>query len=117
MKAIGKLDKLEGNLVKEVCSNGQDGSVVDIGGLDGGEVKVRGTLFRHVEAWEDAGAGAFALGVIKEGFKLNMHHMPGAYEEENNKSFEKDQEFAIEAVKKLVKLEILKEVKRSEVQR
>ena len=70
---------------------------------------------RHVEAWEDAGAGAFALGDIKEGFKLNVHHMPEAYEEGNNKSFEKDQEFAVEAVKKLVKLEILKEVKRSEV--
>ena len=49
-------------------------------------------LFRHIEAWEDAGAGAFALGVIKEGFKLNMHFMPEAYEEGNNKSFEKDQE-------------------------
>ena len=44
-----------------------------------------------------------------------MHRMPGAYEEENNKSFEKDQEFAIEAGEKLVKLEILKEVKRCEV--
>ena len=41
--------------------------------------------------------------------------MPEAYEEENNKSFEKDQEFAGEAVKKMVKLEILKEVERSEV--
>ena len=77
--------------------------------------KVRGTLLRHVKAWEDAGAGAFALGVIKEGFKLSMHLVPGAYEEENNKSFEKDREFAIKAVEKLVKLEILKEVERSEV--
>jgi hypothetical protein len=84
-------------------------------GIDGGEVKVQGTLLRHVKAWEDAGAGAFALGVIKEGFKLSMHLVPGAYEEENNKSFEKDREFAIEAVEKLVKLEILKEVERSEV--
>ena len=115
MKAIGKLDELEGNLVREVCSNSQDKNAVDIGGLEDGEVKVRGTLFRHVEAWEDAGAGAFALGVIKEGFKLYVHRMPEAYEEGNNKSFEKDQEFAIEAVRKLVKLEILKEVKRSEV--
>ena len=72
---------------------------------------------RHIEAWEEAGAGAFALGVIKDGFKLNIrrHGTPESYEEGNNKSFEKDQEFAVEAVKKLVKLEILKEVKRSEV--
>jgi hypothetical protein len=114
MEAMGKLDKLEGNLVAGVSSCGQDRSIVDIS-IDGGEVKVRVTLLRHVKAWEDAGAGAFALGVIKEGFKLNMHRIPGAYEEENNKSFEKDQEFAIKAVEKLVKLEILKEVKRSEV--
>ena len=55
------------------------------------------------------------MGVIKEGFKLDMFKMPGAYEEGNNKSFEKDREFAVEAVRKLVKLEILKEVGRSEV--
>ena len=115
MKAMGKLDELEGNLVRDVSSNSQDKNAFDIGGLEDGEVKVRGTLFRNIKAWEDAGAGAFALGVIKEGFKLNVHHMPEAYEEGNNKSFEKDQEFAIEAVRKLVKLEILKEVERSEV--
>ena len=113
VKAMERLDRLEGNLLK------MDGElkkgVIDIGGLDDKEVKVRGTLFRHVEAWQAAGAGAFALGVIKEGFKLDMFKMPGAYEEGNNKSFEKDREFAIEAVRKLVKLEILKEVGRSEV--
>ena len=49
------------------------------------------------------------------GFKLNMNQMPEAYEEGNNKSFKKDEEFAIEAVRKLVKLEILKEVERGEV--
>ena len=112
---MGKLDELEGNLVRDVSSNSQGENAFDIGGLEDGEVKVRGTLFRNVKAWEDAGAGPFALGVIKEGFKLNMSQMPEAYEEGNNKSFEKDQELAIEAVRKLVKLEILKEVERGEV--
>jgi len=78
MKAMGKLDELEGNLVRDVSSNSQDKNAFDIGGLEDGEVKVRGTLFRNIKAWEDAGAGAFALGVIKEGFKLNVHHMPEA---------------------------------------
>ena len=52
--------------------------------------------------------------MIKEGFKLSMVSTPEAYEEDNNKSFEKDREFA-EAVQKLVKLGILKEVQRNEV--
>ena len=55
------------------------------------------------------------MGVIKEGFRLSMVSTPEAYEEGNNKSFEKDREFAVEAVQKLVKLGILKEVERSEV--
>ena len=109
-----RLDELEGHLVAEVSSCGKVGGIVDIGVGDAG-VNVRGTLLRHIDACKDAGAGAFALGVIKEGFKLSMQSAPGAYEEGNNKSFEKDREFAIDAVQKLVKLEILKEVERSEV--
>jgi hypothetical protein len=114
VKAMQRLDELEGHLVAEVSSCGKVGAIVDVGVGDAG-VKVRGTLLRHIDAWEDAGAGAFALGVLKEGFKLNMDSVPGAYEEGNNKSFEKDREFAVDAVQKLVKLDILKEVERSEV--
>ena len=66
-----RLDELEGHLVGEVSSLGKVGGIVDISVGDAG-VKVRGTLLRHIKAWEDAGAGAFALGVIKEGFKLSM---------------------------------------------
>ena len=108
-----KLDRLEGDLLE--LNAELRGVVVDMGGLDDKDVKVRGTLFRHVGAWRAAGAGTFALGVIEDGFKLDMFKVPGAYEEGNNKSFEKDREFAVEAVLKLVKLEILKEVGRSEV--
>ena len=112
MKAMERLDVLEGHLVAN--DDRQGNAIVDIGAGDS-EVKVRGTLLRHIEAWEAAGAGAFALGVIKEGFRLSMWSTPRAYEEGNNKSFEKDREFAVEAIQKLVKLEILKEVGRSEV--
>ena len=47
---MGKLDELEGNLVRDVSSNSQDKNAFDIGGLEDGEVKVRGTLFRNVKA-------------------------------------------------------------------
>ena len=110
-----KLEALEGNVVKEVFNNSVDKNAVVIGGVNELEVKVRGTLRRNVKAWEEAGAGPFALSVIKDGFKLIMNQMPEAYEEENNKSFQKEEEFAIEAVMKLVKMEILKEVERDEV--
>ena len=89
-----KLEALEGNLVKEVFNNSMDKNAVIIGGVNELEVKVRGTLRRNVKAWEEAGAGPFALSVIKDGFKLNMNQMPEAYEEENNKSFQKEEEFA-----------------------
>ena len=95
-----KLEALEGNLVKEVGNNSEDKNAFVIGGLDEVEVKVRGTLRRNVKTWEEAGAGNFVLSVIKDGFKLNMNQMPEDYEEENNKSFLKEEKFAIEAVMK-----------------
>ena len=76
---------------------------------------VHGTLGRHVEAWEEAGAGNFVLSVIKEGFRLNMSEVPGSYEEKNNRSFEKEKEFGEEAIKKLVRMKVLKEVNKGEV--
>ena len=95
-----KLEALEGNLVKEVGNNSEDKNAFVIGGLDEVEVKVRGTLRRNVKTWEEAGAGNFVLRVIKDGFKLNMNQMPEDYEEENNKSFLREEKFAIEAVMK-----------------
>ena len=114
MKAMERLDVLEGHLVVKVPGEGDGGqgnAIVDTGAGDS-KVKVLGTLLRHIEAWEAAGAGASALGVIKEGFKLSMLSTSRAYEEgDNNKSFEEDWEFAVEAVQIL----FLREVGRSEV--
>ena len=112
LKAMERLDVLENNLVLEEGSIGEDNKFVDLTEL---ETKVHGSLRKNVRAWEEAGAGAFVLSVIKEGFKLNMKHYPGEYEEKNNKSFEKDEVFAIEAIEKLVKMKILLEVEKSEV--
>ena len=45
-EGLEKLEELEGNLVKEVSSNSEDKNAFGIGGLEEGEVKVRGTLLR-----------------------------------------------------------------------
>ena len=55
MKAMQKLDELEGHLVVEVSRCGKVGGIVDIG-VEDGRVKVRATLQRHISAWEDVGA-------------------------------------------------------------
>ena len=112
LRAIERLQALEGDLVVEAA---KEDNVFEIVALEDVEKQVHGTLRRHLEAWEEAGAGKFATNVIKEGFKLNMKEVPGAYEEKNNKSFEKDEKFAKEAIMKLVKMKVLKEVKREEV--
>ena len=95
LKAMKRLDVLENNLVLEEGSIGEDNKFVDLTEL---ETKVHGSLRKNVRAWEEAGAGAFALSVIKEGFKLNMKQYPVDYEEKNNKSFERDKVFGIEAI-------------------
>ena len=66
-----KLDGLARHLQWDLREGSGRGSFVDIGAGDS-EVKVRGTLLRHSDAWVAAGAGTFALGVIKEGFRLDM---------------------------------------------
>ena len=115
MRAMDKLEALEGNLVKEANKCSEVGNVFAIEGLDDVEAKVHGTLWRNVKAWEEAGAGGFVMSVIKDGFKLNINQMPEDYEEKNNKSFLKEEKFAVESITKLVKMKILKEVERDEV--
>ena len=114
MKAMERLDALENHLSRKEGIFSEGNKRVDLTKL---ETKVHGSLKKNVKAWEEAGAGAFALSVIEEGFKLNMNmeDYPGDYEEKNNKSFEKNKVFAIEAIDKLVKMKILLEVKKSEV--
>ena len=102
------LDGPEGHPVVKVPGEGDGGrgnAVVDIGAGDS-RVKVLGTLLRHIEVWEDVGARAYELGMIKQGFKLSMMSRPGAYEEGGIKSFEVDWEFAVQAVQILFLREV-----------
>ena len=107
-----RLDALEGDMARKAASGD---AVFEMIGQEDIEAKVHGTLGRHLEAWEEAGAGKFVTNVIKEGFRLNMKEMPGSYEEKNNKSFENEKEFGVEAIKKLVRMKVLKEVSKKEV--
>ena len=112
LRAIERLKALEGDMVEEAI---KDSNVFEILALEDIEKKVHGTLRRHVQAWEEAGAGRFVINVIKEGFKLNMKELPGSYEEKNNKSFDKEDVFGKEAIMKLVEMRVLKEVVKEEV--
>ena len=112
LEAMDKLEQLEGRLVAEAH---EDVEVVELIAEEDLEMQVHGTLREHYGAWVEAGAGSFVLGVIREGFRLNLCEEPGMYEEKNNRSFEQHKEFAVEAIKKLVKLKIVLEVSRKEV--
>ena len=79
------------------------------------ESKVHNTLYNHLGAWKEAGAGGFAIGVIENGFKLSLVSTPERYFEKNNKSFLKEEQFAIEAVLKMKQIRVLKEVSSSDV--
>ena len=44
-----------------------------------------------------------------------MKEVPGFYEEKNNQSFEREKVFGVKAIKKSVKMKVLKEVSKEEV--
>ena len=59
LKAMEKLDVLEGRLAAGVAceDDGEQGAAIVDTGVGDAKVKVCGTLLRHIEAWEAAGAG------------------------------------------------------------
>ena len=83
MRAMDKLDTLEGSLLQEAGKSNEGKNVFAIEGLNEVEVKVHGTLRRNIKAWEEAGAGSFVMSVIQDGFKFNMNQMTEDYEEKN----------------------------------
>ena len=65
--------------------------------------------------WESEGANCFQTGVIREGLQLQLFPFPDKYEEGNNLSFHEEQEFGLEAIRKLVEGHMLHEVDRSQL--
>ena len=54
-----------------VLDNNKDNNAFfDVIGLEEIETQVHGTLGRHLQAWEEAGAGKFMTNLIREGFVL-----------------------------------------------
>ena len=108
---LKKLDGFENGLVNLV----EREHVYEIFEEESIESKVHNTLYNHLGAWKEAGAGGFATGVIENGFKLSLFSTPEKYQEKNNQSFFKEEQFAVEAVLKMAQIKVLREVQSSEV--
>ena len=103
---LSKYEKVPG--VKE-----EEEEVIEIFSEDSNaKMKLTTTLKDHVKYWEEMGASAFSLSVIKEGYKMTFEGLEGdlEYEERNNKSYYKHQEFANKAVDELVKVGVVEKV-------
>ena len=75
------------------------------------------TMLRdHYSHWEKTGVPRFSLSVIKEGYKIKLEDCPGdlKYEEKNNKSYEKHEAFAIEAVAKMERIKVVERVRKED---
>ena len=64
------------------------------------EEEVHDSLFSHRDRFASYGAGAFVRSVVSDGFILNLFSKPEKYQERNNNSFSKNQEFAMEELRK-----------------
>ena len=73
------------------------------------------TLRDHLAVWEAGGVSRFQRSVIREGLMLDLSPVSEMYEEGNNLSFREEQEFGLEAIRKLVDGHIVHEVNRSQL--
>ena len=78
--------------------------------------RVTTTLRDHFSHWKKTGASQFSLSVIKEGYKIKLEDCPEGqkYEEKNNKSYEKHEAFANEAVAKMERIKVVERVKKED---
>ena len=72
-----------------------------------GESPVCSTLQDHLHVWEARDVSNFQIGVIRDGFKLDLSEIPAPYYERNNSSFKEELKFGIGAIKKLVEANIV----------
>ena len=85
------LDKLEG--VIELQEEG--GDIVEIFEDEAGiEGKIYDMLFWNLDFWKETGALDFALSVVKNGYVTQLWENPDGYEEPNNKSYEREKDWA-----------------------
>ena len=109
-EAERKMDKLEGAIRAEdedVCLIYQDDTEI--------EGKVHDTLWRHASFWKETGASEFAISVIENGYVPQLWDNPEKYEEENNKSYKNERDWANNAVRKLKEAKLVREVRKEEL--
>ena len=81
----------------------------DITVFEQNQSPVHATLKDHAHIWEKEGASSFQLNIVKEGLKLKLCDTPSSYHEKNNVSFNEEQEFGLEAIRKLIDGQIIRE--------
>ena len=76
------------------------------------ENKVHDTLARHASFWRESGASNFAVSVIENGYVPQIWENLQEYEEKNNGSYREEKSWANEAMSKLVRAKLVREVDR-----
>ena len=61
--------------------------------------------------WKETGASEFVISVIENGHVPQLWDNPEKYEEENNKSYKNERDWANNAVRKLREAKLLREVR------
>ena len=105
-----KLDKLKGFISRDeedVCLIfEEDGEL---------EFKVHDTLKRHAGYWRETIASSFAISVVENGYVPQLWENPPRYEEKNNMSYRKERLWTNEAVWKLERAKLVREVRKEEL--
>ena len=65
-----------------------------------------------MDFWKETGASDFALSVVKNGYVPQLWENPEGYEEPNNKSYEREKDWAKIAVEKLKEARLVEEIER-----
>ena len=95
-----------------VIAEGQEDVCLIFEEEEGLEDKIHDTLRRHVSFWKESGASNFAISVVENGYVPQMWENPQEYEEKNNGSYREERIWANEAVGKLVRARLVREVDR-----
>ena len=69
-------------------------------------------MIGHARFWRESGASSFAISVVENGYVPQMWENPQEYEEKNNGSYREEKSWANEAVVKLARARLVREVDR-----
>lgn len=78
------------------------------------EYKVHDTLKRHADYWREMEASSFAISLVESGYVPQLRENPPRYEEIKEMLYRKERLWAKEAVCKLERAKLVREVKKEE---